>query len=82
MPESIEYARTVVTEVKDAPLGEDAMTGGLDELPVHLVYPSRYPVALCGATVIEPLARSAAGRDRCPKCLAVAAREKREREGA
>ncbi len=81
MPESIVYARTV-TEVKDAPLEQDSMTGGLDALPVHLVYPSRYPVALCGVTVIEPLARSAVGRDRCPKCLAVAAREKREREGA
>ena len=81
MPEAIVYARTV-TGVEEAPAEQDSSTGSLDELPVHLVYPSRYPVALCGVTVIEPLARSAVGRDRCPKCLAVAAREKREREGA
>ena len=82
MRESIEYARTVITEVQDAPLEQESMSGSLDERPGHLVYPSRSPVALCGATVIESLARSAAGRDRCPKCLAVAAQQKREREGA
>lgn len=80
MPEAIVHARTV-TGVEQAPAEQDSRTGSLDELPVHLVYPSRYPVALCGVTVIEPLTRSAAGRDRCPKCLAVAAREKRERAG-
>ena len=63
MSESIVYARTM-TEVEEAPADQTSVSS-LDELPVHLVYPSRYPVALCGATVIEPLARSAAGRDRC-----------------
>ncbi|MEO5987473.1 MAG: hypothetical protein ABIU54_09030 [Candidatus Eisenbacteria bacterium] len=80
MRESIVYARTV-TGVEQAPAEQDARSGSLDDMPVHLVYPSRYPVALCGATVIEPLTRTAAGRDRCTRCLAVAASEKRERAG-
>lgn len=47
--------------------------GPVDDVrPAHLVLREDWPIALCGARVVDHLGNKATGRDRCPECLKIA----------
>lgn len=43
-----------------------------DDRLAHLVLKPDWPIALCGAKVLDHLGAAAPARDRCPACLRIA----------
>lgn len=60
-------------EERAAPHGVELAEAPPDERLAHLVLKAQWPLALCGARVNERFGASAPGRDRCPRCLRIAA---------